>query len=144
MGRCRFVQPETERLTLSDGEWIEVKRELNAGEQRHAQAGYYKDLRAGERALIDYEQYGKTRMVAYIMAWSFLGFDGRPEPFDESALNQLDMDTYQEIDNALDAHEGRISARREARKNARDGAMTSPAISPSPYAAAGASSGFER
>jgi hypothetical protein len=144
MGRCRFVQPETERLTLSDGEWIEVKRELNAGEQRHAQAGYYKDIRVGERATVDFEQYGKTKILAYLVGWSFTGFDGRPEPFDESALNQLDMDTYLEIEAALDAHEARISARREARKNGQDGAKTSPAISPSPYAAAGASSGFER
>jgi hypothetical protein len=54
------------------------------------------------------------------------------------------MDTFQEIDNALDAHETRISARREARKNGPGGEKTSPAISPSPYAVAGASSGFER
>jgi hypothetical protein len=144
MGRCRFVQPETERLSLSDGEWIEVKRELNAGEQRHVQAGYYKDVRLGERPIVDFEQYGKTRMVGYLTAWSFVGFDGQPEPIDESGLDHLDMDTWLEIDRALDAHEARISARREARKNAQDGAKTSPAISPSPYAVAGASSGFER
>jgi hypothetical protein len=144
MDACWFVQPARERLTLSGGQWIEVKQELTAGEQRHAQAGYYIDLRAGERARIDYEQYGKTKIVAYVTAWSLTGFDGQPEPFNESALDMLDMDHYLEIERAIDAHEARISARREARKNGQDGAKTSPAISPSPYAAAGASSGFER
>ena len=143
MGRCRFVQPGRERLALSDGEWIEVKQELTAGEQRHAQAGYYLDLRAGERARIDYERYGKTKILAYVVAWSFKGFDGTPEPFDESALDQVDMDTYQELEAAIDAHELQISARREARKNGPDGEKTSSAISPSRFAVAGASTGSE-
>jgi hypothetical protein len=142
--RCRFVLPEQERLPLSGGEWIEVKRELNAGEQRHVDACRFKQTRVGELPTLDYERVGTTRILAYVTGWSMVGFDGRPEPFDESGLHQLDMDTYLEIERAIDAHEGRISARREARKNARDGAMTSPAISPSPYAAAGVLSGFER
>ena len=32
----RFVRPETERLELTDGDWMLVKRRLTAGEQRRA------------------------------------------------------------------------------------------------------------
>ena len=141
MGRCRFVQPGIERLTLSDGEWIEVKRELTAGEQRHAQAGYVKVMQFGEPASLDPELVGKTKILEYITGWSFLGFSGHPEPFSESALDLLDMDTYREIEAAIDAHEGRVSERRIARKNAPGGESLSPAISPSPSGVAGVLSG---
>jgi hypothetical protein len=141
MGRCRFVRPEIVRVSLSDGEWIEVKRELNAGEQNHLEAGYVKDMRMGERPTLDYERVGKTRILEYVTGWSFCGFNGQPEPFDESALDALDMDTYLEIMEAIRAHEVDISARREARKNGQAGENRSSPISPLPFAVAGASSG---
>lgn len=141
MGRCRFVQPGIVRLPLSDGEWIDAKQELTAGEQRHYMAGYVIEMKAGERATVDPERVGVTRILEYVVAWSLLGFDGKPEPFSESALRAVDMDTYREIDATIDAHEVAIAVRRDARKNGQDGATTSPAISPSPFAAAGVSSG---
>jgi len=141
MGRCRFVRPETVRLTLSDGEWLEVKRELNAGEQNHLESGYVKDLKMGDRPTLDYERVGKTRILEYVTGWSLCGFSGQPEPFDESALDLLDQDTYLEILEAIRVHELEISARREARKNGQGGESRSSPISPLPFAVAGASSG---
>jgi hypothetical protein len=141
MGRCRFVQPGIVRLALSDSEWIDVKQELTAGEQRRVMAGYVKEMQAGVRTTLDPELVGKTRLQEYIVGWSFVDFDGKPEPFSASALDHLDMDTYREIDDAIDAHEMQIAARREARKNGPDGGKTSPAISPSLSVAAGASTG---
>jgi hypothetical protein len=141
MGRCRFVQPGIVRLPLSDGEWIDVKQELTAGEQRHADAGRYKEILSGERPTLDYERMGTTRILAYVTGWSLVGFDGTPEPFDESSLNSVDMDTFQEITAAIDAHEARISVERIARKNGQGGEKASAAILPSPSAAVGVSSG---
>jgi len=143
VSRCRFVQPGIVRLPLSDDEWIDVKRELNAGEQRRVFAGMVRDMRAGERTTLDPELVGKTRLVEYIVAWSFVDFDGRPEPVGESAIDALDMDTYREIDDALDAHEQTISDARDARKKKPGGATTSPAISASPSGRAGVLSGSE-
>jgi hypothetical protein len=143
MSRCRFVQPGIVRLTLTDDEWIDVKRELNAGEQRRVMAGYVKTMESGERPTIDPERLGKTRLLEYIVAWSFKGFTGQPEPFDESALDCLDMDTYKELDEAIDAHEQQISDAREARKKNRVIARTSPATSGSPSAVAGGLIGSE-
>jgi|KBSMisStandDraft_5_1062788.scaffolds.fasta_scaffold00317_5 hypothetical protein len=141
MGRCRFVQPGIVRLPLSEGEWIDVKQELTAGEQRHADAGRYKELLAGDRPTLDYERMGTTRILAYVIGWSLVGFEGTPEPFDESSLDNLDMDTFQEIAAAIDAHERRVSEMRVARKNGQGGEKGSAAILPSPSAAVGASSG---
>jgi hypothetical protein len=135
------VASETVRLALSDGEWIQVKRELNAGEQQHLEAGYVKDMKMGERPTLDYERVGMTRLLEYVTGWSLCGFDGTPEPFEESALKALDMDTYLEIVEAVRAHELDISARREARKNGQAGETRSSPISPLPFAVAGASSG---
>jgi hypothetical protein len=141
MGRCRFVQPGVVRLPLSDGEWVDVKEELNAGEQRHVQAGYVKDMRFGEPATLDPELVGKTKILAYVVKWSLKGFTGEAEPFSEGALDGVDMDTYREIEQAIDAHEAQVSVRRLARKNGQGGETTSSPISPSLSVVAGASSG---
>jgi hypothetical protein len=141
MGRCRFVQPGIVRLLLSDGEWLDVKAELTAGEQRHVMANYVKDSPLGARATVDFEQVGKTRILEYVVDWSLVGFGGQREPFSESALDCLDMDTYREIDDAIDRHEAAISAARDARKKNPVGVTTSPVTSASPFAADGVSSG---
>lgn len=143
MGRCRFVQPGIVRLSLTEDEWVDVKRELNAGEQRRVMAGYVREMRAGETATIDPERVGKTRLLEYIVGWSFQGFTGKPEPFDESALDGLDMDTYNEIATAIDAHEAQIAAARELRKKNPAGATTSPATFESPSGVAGGWTGSE-
>ena len=46
MARCRFVQPVTTTLQLTEGYWIEVKKQLSVGERRdsmQAAAGSYDD-----------------------------------------------------------------------------------------------------
>lgn len=139
--RCRFVQPSVVRLPLSDGEYIDVKQELTAGEQRRIFSGLVKEHRAGETALLDSEQVGKTKLLEYLVGWSLVGLDGHPEPVSASAIDHLDVDTYREIVQAIEAHDERVEAARAARKNGQGGEKVSPAISPSPSAVAGVSSG---
>ena len=39
MGRhTRFVKPKVIRVKISDGDWIEIKRELNVGERKQMTA----------------------------------------------------------------------------------------------------------
>jgi len=142
--RCRFVQGDVVRLALSGGEWIDVKKELNAGESRRIFASLVKEMHAGQPTKLDPERVGLTKVVEYVIGWSLQGTDGRPEPVSESAIDGLDLDTYQEIVAAVDAHDLACETARLARKNDRDGESRSPATSPSPDAAAGASSGFAR
>lgn len=130
MARNRFVKPQTVRLELSDGDWIEVKKELNAGEYRRVFGRLVKDMRAGERAQLDPEQVGLTKVVEYLVAWS-LEDNGKPVEVTEGAINSLDAQTFGEIVKAIDAHEAAVDAEIEARKNDTDGGKVSSPISPS-------------
>ncbi len=141
--RCRFVQGDVVRLPLSGGEWIDVKAELNAGEARHIFSALVKEMHAGRPTTIDPDKVGVTKVVEYVVGWSLLGLDGRPEPVSESAIDGLDVDTYREIVDAVDAHDAACEAARLARKNGQGGESPSPAISPSLAGVAGASSGFD-
>lgn len=135
-----FVTPRTERLPLSNDQWIDVKRELNAGEHRRMFARQIKDYDGGGHAKYDPEQVGFARISAYLLAWS-LTRNGQPVPVSDDAIDALDQPTYLEISDALAKHEERVEAERAARKNDQDGERKLSAISPSPSDAAGALSG---
>lgn len=129
MGRSRFVQPDIVRLNLSDGDYIDIKKELNAGESRRVFARLVKDMRAGEKISLEPEQVGLTKIAEYLVGWSFTDQQGRPVEVSEGAIQNLDMDSYVEIREAIDAHEVTVEAERAARKNARAGIPTSAGIS---------------
>lgn len=130
MSRNRFVIPGVVRLPLSDGDWIDVKKELNAGEARAVFADLVKTMEAGSRAQLNPKLVGQTKLAQYIVGWSFVDAAG-PIPFSVSALDNLDVDTYAELITVIDAHEEAVDQARAQRKNAQDGASTSSVISPS-------------
>jgi hypothetical protein len=107
--RFRFIVPSVVQLTLSDGDWIEVKERLTFGEQQRltaatlAQSG---SLTKGEELSVslDMASYKTARMVAYLTDWSFRDEDDRSVPVSRSAIETLDPATADEIDKALDAH----------------------------------------
>lgn len=117
MPRCRFVQPEVVRLALSDGDYLDVKKQLTAGEQRKAFTDQVKSMHLGDKAEIEPFRIGITRILAYVVGWSFVDQDGHPVPFSESAVNNLETDTYNEINDALNVHEELLEKEKVARKN---------------------------
>jgi hypothetical protein len=134
MGRNRIVTPTTVRIPLSDGDWIDVKRELNAGEERRVFGRMVKEMRVGEQPELDPEQVGLTKLVEYLVAWSFT--DARGKPIDlgednpdlrEAALKSIDTDSYTEVSTAILAHETRVEAEKAARKNDQAMSMASAA-----------------
>ena len=129
MGRSRFVAPEVVRLTISEGDWIDVKRELNAGETRRIYTDLIRDFRAGEQATLDPKQVGLTKILNYVVGWSFVDADNRPVPFSQAALENLDTDSYKEIADAIDAHDTASEKARAERKNARTLTTSSEPIS---------------
>jgi len=129
MGRNRFVQPDTVRLDLSDGDYIDIKKELNAGENRRVFGRLVKDMRAGEAITLEPEQVGLTKIVEYLIGWSFTDGDGRSVDLSEGAINNLDQDTYREISDAIDSHEAKVISERLSRKNGKAGTLPSEAIS---------------
>lgn len=126
MARTRFVSPDVVRLPLSDGYWIDVKKELNAGEERRIFTNIVKTMHAGEKAELDPDKVGKTQMLAYIVDWNFTGEDGKTVPFSEAALDNLDQPSYAEISAAIDTHVEGVEKARAERKN---GQSTSPVSS---------------
>ena len=125
--RCRFVQPEITRLPLSGGDWIDVKKQLNAGEQRRVFGRLVKAMHFNEKTEINPEQLGRSKLAEYIIGWSFVDANGSPVPFSEAAIDNLETDTYRELVTAVDEHEARIDEERAAEKNARGDAIKSSA-----------------
>lgn len=129
MARCRFVQPEPVRLPLSDGDWIDVKKELNAGEQRRIFTSLVRTMQMDGKAELNPDQVGKTKILAYVVDWSFVDEKGARTKFSEAALDAVDPASYKEINDAVDKHDEAAEAAREERKNARAGQTGSIATS---------------
>jgi len=128
MGRCRVVAPAVVRLPLSDGDWLDVKRELNAGE--------YSDLLTD---LVARKPFSK--ILQYVLGWSLTGFndevlawelDGDPE-LRRATVRSLDKGTLRELTAALDRHEAAEEAAIAGKKTTR---AASPASSPPSASAA--------
>jgi hypothetical protein len=117
--------------SAADGDWVDVKAELNAGETRRIFTDIVKELNEGEKAVLDPNQVGLTKMAQYIVAWSFVNAEGRSEPFTVAALNHLETDSFREVSAAIDWHDEQVGIRRDERKNARTSGSTSPVISES-------------
>ncbi len=136
MGRCRVVRPDVVRLSISDGDYLDVKKTLNAGEYRDLIAGMAGTSHFGEKAVVDMKKVGITKVLAYLVGWSLVGFDGTPLPYHGdlpedarlSSLRSLDTSTFTEITDAIDAHEAQTEI---DRKNAPAAESASPAISTS-------------
>lgn len=124
MSRYRFVEDEVVRLSLSDGDWIDVKKVLNAGEYRKLVYAQFKDT-DGDKVILDHAQVGIAKVVAYLLGWSFLDRDQRPEPYSldlpeatrRNLIDNLDQATYRELLAAINAHEERQDLELTAKKN---------------------------
>ena len=130
--RCRFVQPDVVRLPLADSmDWIDVKKELNAGEQRRVFARLVKAMHFNEKAEVDPEQVGLSKVIEYLVGWSFVDASGKSVPVSAAAISNLDGETYAEIVKLIDAHEEAGDKARDERKNAKGDESSSSQTLPS-------------
>jgi type II secretory pathway predicted ATPase ExeA len=137
----RFRKPEEQRLELSGGDWLLVRKHLTAGEERAAHAHLMKagTFRAGgERPEIDYEQLGIAQAVSYLLDWSLTDADDKPigirdqsYEFIAAALRGMTPESLAEILAAVQAHDAAMTAAREGEKKRPVGATASPPISAS-------------
>lgn len=106
----RFVRPETVRLDLSDGDWIEVKRTLSIGERRkvYARSARYE----GGHVVPDFEMVDKALVLQYLVDWSFVDDQDKRVPVTSDALDNLTPESWREIDAAIKAHEEAQAAAR--------------------------------
>lgn len=144
MGRDRFVEPETERLTISDGDFLDVKKRLNHGEHDDYLARLAPHQVPGEPVQMNTKNLRTSKVIAYLLGWS-LTHKGKPIPYSTDmseqarvdAVNSLDRRSFKEIYDAIDKHEDKSDAEDAAKNTTGGGANASKAISPSPSDAAG-------
>lgn len=126
MSESHVVDGTSVRLPLSDGGWIDVKRELNAGE--------YFDLLTDLSA-----RKAFSKILAYVVGWSLVGLDGKPLPWDldgdealrRTTVRSLNKRIVRELIATIDRHEAAEDAAVEAKKKTPGVARESSAISPS-------------
>jgi len=122
MPQCRVCQGESVRVPLSEGDWLELRSELNAGE--------YVDLL---NALADRKPFSK--ILAYVLDWSLVGLDGKSLPWDVDGPEHVRRDTVRSLTKAtlrelvatVDRHELAQEAALEAKKKV---PTSSPALNP--------------
>lgn len=144
----RFVKPQVARLPISDGDYLDVKARLNAGEQQDLFSRMLPYMTPGQPLKLETRQVMTAKILAYLVGWS-LTDDGKPVPYSPdmtedarlATLSNLDPDTFAEIKDALDAHIEKVDAERDAAKKSKDGENASSATSPSVDSLAGATSG---
>ena len=114
-----FVKPEAQRVELTEGQWIEVKKYLTAGEELTITQAFtaMRQGREGEQPTveIDMKRCRIMRCAIYLLKWSLTDWDDKPVPVTEASLEALDPDRLKEIETAIEAH----SKRMEEEKNAR-------------------------
>lgn len=131
----RIRRPESVRLFITQGDWLEVKRHLSAGEQRRIYTRMIKTMVAGESTTLDPEQAGLSQMIEYLLDWSITDPDGklvpvRDQPPDKVAAGilALDVESYNEIREAIQTHDAAMVEERVKEKNGQAGVSAPPAI----------------
>ena len=142
MARNPFVKPDTVRLELRDGDFLIVRKQLNAGEYHDMFARVMKPLQPDDRPRdaatqiqMDPMRASRAEVLAYLVDWSFVDDTGAPitlrgqsPDFIEAALRNIDLDTYNEIVAAVQAHERQNQTARLERTGNPTGALASLAI----------------
>jgi hypothetical protein len=131
-----FVKPETERVSLPDGQWLDLKKRLNAGDDRRRMTMVIKEFRQDGRYTPDPEMVGKADVLIYLVDWSLRDDAGSKVKIDTegakaSAIDSLDPDKFKVIADAVEAHAKAMEAERDASKKSTDGESASSATSPS-------------
>ena len=146
----RFVRPDdVVTLPISNGDRLTVRRRLSYGERQDAYARMYTPTTSGEMK-VDPFKMPLAMVLAYLVDWTFTREGERWEISPrhlsieerESALRDLDPDSFDEVKSAINAHEAAQLEARTQEKKLPDGVNGAEVISPSPSAAAGASSGY--
>ena len=120
MGRIAVLRPETTKVALKEGDWVEFKNYLTAGERQLLSGAGLEAIRQGDgptkqRSIeLNFQRLGLGRLEIYVVAWSFLNFDSKPLAVSPESIAALTEETFQELDEALDAHIKLMEAAKKA------------------------------
>jgi len=128
----RFVlSPDVTRLVLKDGSWIEVKRQLTAGEERaYRSAGFRRVSQRkdedGSEIDVDWTAMAFARAEAFIVDWSARTPEDKPMPVSRTNIRTLHPDDFAEIDAAIVAHMEAVDAEKKLTPSGSASSTASP------------------
>lgn len=107
----RFASGAAEKLPLSDGDWVLVRRELSYAQQRRLAASGLSGVPAalveqgqGQELSVDLASFDIEKLCTWLMDWSFTDADGQHVVVSREAIEGLTMETGEEIHRALSAY----------------------------------------
>lgn len=121
----RVRRPTTDRLELTEGDYLIVKRDLTAGEYRELMRAAAQPVTVAATTgvatmptvTLDPIAAGVATVLAYLLDWSFTDADGRPLVIADqptailkAALDHIDSDAYMEVQKAILAHQAARAA----------------------------------
>jgi len=122
MSRNRTTKPETTRLFISDGDWIEVKTTLNNGDNKRLEAAGLKPpvmIDGRIIAPIDWAVHDIERALIFLTDWSFRGFDDHDLPLNRDSVMAIDPETFEEVNKAILEHVIKQAKEKKERAEAR-------------------------
>jgi hypothetical protein len=112
------VKPETVRLKLADGErWVEIKTRLTIRDQRIAQMSAIRTAESGSGGFRKFELealYDLRKVETYLVDWNFVNENEKAVEVSRDAIEALDVETFEEIKELIEAHEERMGQEKKA------------------------------
>jgi hypothetical protein len=110
--RNRFVKPKTITIEISEGDKIQIKKELTVGERKSMYAKSMEQIQQDgdnePKITMNVAEAAFAKVNTYLVGWSFEEEDGNgdviPVELTEDAVRSLDEDTFAEIEAAIDKH----------------------------------------
>lgn len=137
----RARRATTDRLELSEGDYLIVKQDLTAGEYRDLMRASVRpvmvtaandDTNKVPAPMIELDPVaaGLALVLAYLLDWSFTDADGRPIVIADqpatvvrAALDNIDPQAYMEVQRAIQTHQATRAAILAEEKKTRSGAL---------------------
>ncbi len=133
MGKSRFVKAETVRLDLTEGDWIEIKRQLRNYDRDRLRgamiATISQDAEGDQEWTPDFARGNEMKALAWVVDWSLCDDKGKQVDFGRDAWRNLDPNTADEISEALDEYTKRLDTEAKTDPTATDSTASSPSVS---------------
>ena len=122
MGKNRFVSTDTVRLDLSEGDWIEIKKELSVAERKRLEgspmSGAHQDKENPDPNAVEmtmaWDRFFLLKLRLYIVDWSLVDGSGKRVKLSPEAISNLTDEDAEEVMAAINKHEEGLA---EERKN---------------------------
>lgn len=111
-----FVDPEVSRVDVAEGFWIECKKKLTVKESRRAMASAV-DVDMAGKITPRLDKLGLTEVAAYVVDWNLTDTNGKAVPYSAEALENLSLEGFTLIEEAVKAHVEASAVAKKANAN---------------------------